>query len=97
MNIPQLQHPQTLEILESQTRHEELMDLVLKLNDQLRETEKELDSLIQLKQTDSAKTSTNVIPIVSTVVPSTLATSLASTVLPTTTLPVTAEPTIVGA
>ena len=47
--IPQLQHPQTQEVLENQTRHEVLMDLVLKLNDQLRETEKELDTLIQLK------------------------------------------------
>lgn len=53
------------------------MDLVLKLNDQLREIEKELDSLIKLKQTDIGTTSVNVIPIVTTVVPSTLATSLA--------------------
>ena len=52
MKIPQLQHPQTVEVVESQTRHEELMDLVPKLNDQLKEKEKELDALIQLKQSD---------------------------------------------
>jgi len=33
LKIPQLQNPQTLEVIESQTRHKELMDLVLKLND----------------------------------------------------------------
>ena len=74
MKIPLLQHPQTLEVIDNQTRHEDLMDLVLKLNDQLKETEKELDALIQLKQEDVATYSTNVIPTVSTVVPSTLAT-----------------------
>jgi len=77
LKIPQLQHPQTQEVLESQTRHEELMDLVLKLNDQLREIEKELETLIQLKQSDIATTSANVIPIVSTAFPSIMATSLA--------------------
>jgi len=46
LKIPQLQHPQTLEVIENQTRHEELMALVLKLNDQLKETEKELEYLI---------------------------------------------------
>ena len=69
------------------------MDLVVQLNDQLREIEKELDSLIQLKQSDIATTSTNVIPTVSIVVPSTLAASLAPTAPPTTTWPVTAEST----
>ena len=46
VKIPQLHHPQTVEVLEAQQGHEELMDLVLKLNDQLKETEKELDTLI---------------------------------------------------
>ena len=45
-----MQHPQTLEILEAQHEHEELMDLLLKLNYQLKEREKELDALIKLKQ-----------------------------------------------
>jgi len=93
LKIPQLQHPQTQEVLESQTRHEELMDLVLKLNDQLKETEKELDTLIQLKQSDIATTSPNVIPMVSTAVPSTLAASLAPTAPMPTTWPVSTEST----
>jgi len=63
------------------------MDIVLKLNDQLKETENELDDLIQLKEAYVATSSTNVIPIVSTVVPSTLATSLATTAPLATTLP----------
>lgn len=44
--IPPLHHPQTTEVLETQKGQEELMDLVLKLNDQLKETEKELGTLI---------------------------------------------------
>ena len=96
MKIPQLQHPQTLEVIDGQTRHEELMELVLKLNAKLRETEKELDSLIQLKQIDISTTSTNVIPTVSTTIPSTLA-SLAPTTPPTTTFPVAVESTKAGA
>ena len=79
LKIPQLQHPQTLEVLEAQQGHEELMDLVLKLNDQLKETENELDALIQLKQENVATSSTNVIPTVSRAVRSTLAASLAPT------------------
>ena len=79
LKIPQLQHPQTQEVLESQDRHEELMELALKLNDQLREKKKELDTLIQLKQSDIATAYVNVIPIVSIVVHSTLAASLTPT------------------
>ena len=93
LKIPQLQHPQTLEVLESQTRHEELMDLVLKVNDQLKEIENELDTLIQLKQSDLATNSKYVIPIVSIIDPSTLAASLAPTAPPATTLPVTIDST----
>ena len=39
LKIPPLHHPQTTEVLETQ-KEEELMDLILKLNDQLKETEK---------------------------------------------------------
>ena len=46
LKIPPLHHPQTTEVLETQKGQEELMDLVLKLNDQLKETKKELDTLI---------------------------------------------------
>lgn len=69
------------------------MDLVLKLNDQLKETEKELDASIQLKQADVASSSKNVIHTVSMVVPYTLATSLAPTTPLATALPATIEPT----
>ena len=97
MKIPQLQHPQTLEVVESQTRHEELMDLFLKLDDQLRETEKELDDLIQLKQSDLDTTYKDVIPTVSIAIPSILAASLTPITPPATTLPVTTESTTTGA
>lgn len=55
------------------------MDFVLQLNDQLKEMEKELDSLIQLKQASLETTPTTVIPTITTAVPSTLAASLATT------------------
>lgn len=42
LKIPQLQDPQTQEVLESQNKHEELMELVPKLNDQLREIKTQL-------------------------------------------------------
>jgi len=86
LKLPHLQHPQTKEVLESQTNHEEMMDLVLQLNDQLKEMEKELDNLIQLKRDSLDYAPTTVIPIVTTVVPSTLETSLAPTAPMATTL-----------
>ena len=69
------------------------MDLVLKQNDQLREIEKELDNLIQLKQTDIGTSSVNVIPTVTMAIPSTLAASLAPTPPMATTQPVSIEST----
>lgn len=63
------------------------MDLVLQLNDQLKEMEKELNSLIQVKQASMETTPTNVIPTVTTAVPSTLAASLPPTTPMATTLP----------
>ena len=65
------------------------MDLVLKLNDQLREIEKEMDNLIQSKQSKLATTPQTVIHTVTTVVPSSLATALAPTIPPATTFPIT--------
>ena len=65
------------------------MDLVLKLNDQPKEIEKELDILIQSKQSDLATTSTTAIPIVTTTVPSTLAPTSPSTIA----LPINTEST----
>ena len=49
LKIRPLHHPQITEVLETQKGQEELMDLVLKLNDQLKETEKELDNLVRSK------------------------------------------------
>ena len=49
LKIPHLYHPQKTEVLETQKEQEELMDLILKLNNQLQETEKELDRLIHSK------------------------------------------------
>lgn len=49
LKIPQLQHLQTQEVLEIQTKHEELMELVLKLNDQLRKIKKGIGQLNPIK------------------------------------------------
>ena len=65
------------------------MDLVLKPNEQLKETEKELDNLIQSKQSELATTPQNVIPTISIAMPSTLAVALAPTILLEPALPVT--------
>lgn len=88
LKVPPLHHPKIAEVLETQ-KEEELMDLVLKLNEQLKETEKELDNLIQSKQSELATPPQTVIPIVSIIVPSTLATALAPTIPLATTFPVT--------
>jgi len=76
LKLPHSEHPQTKEVLECQTQQEEMMDLILQLNDQLKEMEKELDCVIQLKQASFEPTTTTVIPTVTTIVPSTLAASL---------------------
>jgi len=55
------------------------MDIVLKLNEQLKETEKELDNLIQYKQSELATTPQTIISTISTAIPSSLATTLAPT------------------
>jgi len=93
LKIPHLHHPQITKVLETQKEQEELMDLVLKLNGQLKEIEKELDNLIQSKQGELATTPKTMIPTVSMTVPSTLATSLAPTTPPTTALPITVDST----
>lgn len=82
-------------MLETQ-KNEELMDLVLKLNDQLKKTEKELDNLIKSKQSELSTTPQTVIPIVSIAAPSTLATTLAPMLPPATVLPVTGTTSGIG-
>ena len=64
-----------------------MMDLILQLNDQLTEMEKELVKLIQLKHASVETTITTAIPQVTTIVPSTLVVSLAPTAPLATTLP----------
>lgn len=78
-NLPPLIHPQTIEVIEKKNE-EELMDLVLKLNEQLKETEQELEKTLQNRQSESTTQPQNVVPMVSTTVPSTLATTLAPNV-----------------
>jgi len=94
LKLPHLEHPQTREVLESQTNHEEMTNLVLQLNDKLKEMEKELDSLIQLKQASLETAPENVIPTVTSAVHSTLAASLAPTTSIATTLPASTPSTI---
>jgi len=48
LKLPPLIHPQTVEVIEKQNEAE-LMDLVLKLNKQLKETEQELEKALQSK------------------------------------------------
>lgn len=50
LNHPHSEHPHIKQVLEIQTHHKEMMDLVLQLNDQLKEMEKELDNLKQLRK-----------------------------------------------
>jgi len=51
LKIPPLHHPKTIEVIEKQ-KEEELTDLVLQLNDQLKETKNELENVIQSKQSE---------------------------------------------
>jgi len=88
LKLPPLIHPQTVEVIEKHNE-EELMDLVLKLNEQLKETEQELEKYLQYKQGESTTMPQTVVPIVSTTVPSTIASALAPNVPLTTTLPIT--------
>ena len=88
LKLHALLHPQTTEVIEKQNE-EELMDLVLKLNKQLKETEKELEKSLQSKQGEPTTIPQTVIPIISTAVPSTITTSLAPNIPPAIALPVT--------
>lgn len=89
LKIPFLHHPQTQEVLQSQTQHEYLMDLVLKLNDQLKSTKKELEALIHLNQGEVRTTPATIIPTVTTTVPSILVATLAPKTPIGTALPIT--------
>lgn len=79
LKLPPSRHPQTTKIVQMKSE-EELMDLVLQLSEHLRETEQELEKSLKSKQEESTSHPRNVIPVVSTTVPSTLATALAPNV-----------------
>jgi len=64
------------------------MDLILKLNEQLKETEQELEKALQSKQGEMTTMHQTIIPIISTTVPSTIATSLAPNIPPAIALPI---------
>jgi len=87
IKLPHSEYPKTKEVLESQKHKEEMMDLVIQLNDELKEKEKELDNVIQLKQVSLETATTTIIRTITTTVPSTLAVSLAPTSALATTLP----------
>ena len=86
LKLPQLTHPHTAEVIEKKSG--ELMDLVLNLNEQLKETEQELEKVVQSRQSESTMQPQTVVPIVSTVVPSTLETVLAPNIPLTTAAPI---------
>lgn len=70
-----LMHPHIAEVIEKKNE-EELMDLVLKLNEQLNEIEQELEKTLQSRKSESTSQPQNVVPMVSTAVPSILAISI---------------------
>ena len=80
LKLPQHEHPQAKEILQEQTKKEEMAKLILKLTTQVKDMEDQMDILIKekeaVKEVD-VQYIPIVIPIVSTTVPSTLAEHLA--------------------
>ena len=54
-----------------------MMDLLLKLNERLNETKQELEKALKDKQGESTSQPPDVIPVVSTAIPSTLGIALA--------------------
>lgn len=79
LKLPPLMYPYTIEVVEKKNE-EELMDLVLKLNEKLRETEQELEKTLESRQSESTSHPLKVVSVLSMAVPSTLATALAQNV-----------------
>jgi len=77
-----------------QKYEKELMDLLLKLNERLNETEQELEKSLKDKQGESTSQPLNVIPVVSTTVPSTLGTTSTPNILAVTIEVVTGTETV---
>jgi len=90
LKFPPSRHPQTAEVRQQRTE-EELTNLVLKHNEQLKETEQELEKSLKDKEGESTSQPPNVILVVSTAVTSTLGIALAPNVLAVTTEAVAAK------
>ena len=93
LKLPPSRHPQTDEVIR-QKSEEDLMDLLLKLNEQLDDTAQTLEKALKDKQGESTSQPPNVIPVVSTAVPSTLGAALAQNVLAVTVEAITDTATI---
>lgn len=82
------EHPQTEEVLENQSQKDEMMDLILQLNAQLKKMENEMGKLVQEKQASMEAVTVTTIPTITTSIPYALAASVATTALVATTLPI---------
>jgi len=68
LKLPPSRHPQTTEITE-QKSEEDMMDLLMKLNERLTDTEQALEKALKEKQGESTSQPPEVIPTVTTAVP----------------------------
>jgi len=84
LKLPPLRHPQIVEIIE-QKSEEDMMDLLMKLNEGLIDTEQALEKALKEKQGESTSQPPEVIPTVTSAVPSTTGTTSAPNVPPATT------------
>jgi len=94
LKLPPFEHPQTKEVLESESQKHEMIDLILQLNAQLKEMENEMEKLVQEKQASMEATPATSIPTVTTVVPSTLVSSLSPIATLATTFPTASTTTL---
>jgi len=79
LKLPPSSHPQTVEVIQKKSE-EDMMDLLLKLNERSNDTEKALEKALKEKQGELTSQPPEVIPIISTTVPSTLGTTLSPNV-----------------
>lgn len=79
LKLPPSRHPQIAEIIE-QKLDEDMMDLLIKLNERLTDIEQALEKSLKEKQGEQTSQPPEVIPIVTTIVPSTIGSALAPNV-----------------
>lgn len=79
LKLPPSRRPQTAKVIK-QKSEEEMMDFLLKLNERLSDIEQALEQSLKDRQGELTSQPPDVIPIVSTIVPSTLGTALAPNV-----------------